>query len=920
MAIQRQETNFPRVGGGGGAAPLPIQDSFGVSRVAPNPNQPALDTLMKFGNKVAASEIQKEAQANFAAGQALRAAGKELTGQEPAPSRRGFKALDAKLRAQQWMLDQKEAVDNGDSVIDPGAYTEVIGERFKDLLTGDSETDQIITASMGQYATELGRYHAQANYKQRTADGIAQATADTRNHLIEIQNSKEKGDQQGEANAREGLLSALTLPTIQNPRLKLQTSADLSVMGLELGDPAVLNYFREQGTEFTPEQERRLASATAAYNTKQNRKLDLKYQHDTADFEANVAGAKTIEEFREHAKKYQEAWPQRATNKYMIAQEAAWKRGLAISAKNKLFERELIDGTIGKTGATNKQIQATFESYKSKVLEDETMSPEEKQREILSKWKSNGVVINSIKTEFTSGLAVPLKDGVLNPNFEATYNKALEYYNESPDFFKKHLPEAQVRFFEDVRVATAYGGQALGDAVTVLEENRVNRPTLTREEREDFSEAISEAVDSVLGKGFFNNEHGFFTSLKNEAEISTRLSALANLYLNQGMTNPEAAVEAARTHILKTHEQVGNSLVYNDGKPLTERMKIPADRLDDAMDYFYTTLETDRPGFNRDDSIILGNPKDNTVTIGQLSENGVISNVYVANLEAVGGRFSADVLKPEQDQFEQEEAAAVMHSEDTRALMQEAQDLLGWTPEDAESAMSNIIGRTVTEFRVSAAKKSKADMDLAQKYGIESGEELEDLKMMQSAFRPGNTLTKEQTDLLNEGRVEEYMQTLGQVPGIPDEPEQTSNELIVQREGNVSSTYVDSEGHLTAGIGHKLTPAEQKKYPEGTEIPQEVRDAWFREDSKKASAAADKQLKEAGITNPAAKQVFESVNFQLGTGWTKKFPGTWSLIKQGKYKEAAKEVQLNSAGTGPSLWKQQTPKRVQDFVDLLNAL
>jgi flagellum-specific peptidoglycan hydrolase FlgJ len=61
-------------------------------------------------------------------------------------------------------------------------------------------------------------------------------------------------------------------------------------------------------------------------------------------------------------------------------------------------------------------------------------------------------------------------------------------------------------------------------------------------------------------------------------------------------------------------------------------------------------------------------------------------------------------------------------------------------------------------------------MDLAQRYGIESKEELDDLKMMQSAFSPGNTLTKEQIDLLNDGKLDEYMRTLGQVPGISDEP------------------------------------------------------------------------------------------------------------------------------------------------------
>ena len=98
MAIQRQEIQLPQTGVEG-PSQLQVQDSFGVSEVAPNPNRELLSTLSKFGDKVAAGELKKEAQANYAAGQALRAAGEELTGKEPAPSRKGYKALDAKLRA-----------------------------------------------------------------------------------------------------------------------------------------------------------------------------------------------------------------------------------------------------------------------------------------------------------------------------------------------------------------------------------------------------------------------------------------------------------------------------------------------------------------------------------------------------------------------------------------------------------------------------------------------------------------------------------------------------------------------------------------------------------------------------------------------------------------------------------------------------
>lgn len=751
MPIQRQAIQLPQTGVEG-PAQLQVQDSFGVSRVAPNPNNDVLNTLTKFGNKVAAGEMQKEVQANYAAGQALRAAGKELTGKEPAPSRKGFKALDAKLRAQQWLADQKEGVDNGDSVLDPGVYTEVLADRFKDLLTGDAETDQILTASMGKYASELGRYQASANYKKRTADGVAQATADVRDHLLAITAAKNKGDQQGEANSRESLDGALSLPTVQNPTLRKQLYADLSVMSLESGDPAVLNYVREQGIEFTPEQERRLASATAGFNTKQNRELSLKYQRDTADFEANVAGAKSIEEFRELARVYQEAWPERVTDKYIIAQEASFRRNLAIGAKNKLMKQDYVDGDLAKRGGKPKEVQATIDAVKADVLNDPTLEPEDKDRILKGYWEKNGIIDSTLKQELTAGMSAPLLDGKLHPNFQAAYENLLGYHELQPDLALRHIPEQQRQLFLDARAATLYGGQALGDAVTTLEKHRVDRKALTRDEREDFLDDLSDATDEALGKGFFNNAHGFTTSLSNEAEIKTRLSDLANLYLNQGMQDPGAAVEAARARIMDTHEQVGNSLVYNAGMPIAERMGIPSERIQDAMDYLYSDLEATIDGFNRDDSILLGNPQDNSIIIGRLDE-GILVEAIPARLSSVGANFNAAVIKPEQEAFEREESAAAQHSEDQRAMIAEAQELLGWTKEDAEAAVGNIIGRTVTGFRINSAKRSKADQELAQKYGIESEEELADLKYMRAAFSPGNTLTEEQHRDLSDGKI-----------------------------------------------------------------------------------------------------------------------------------------------------------------------
>ena len=64
---------------------------------------------------------------------------------------------------------------------------------------------------------------------------------------------------------------------------------------------------------------------------------------------------------------------------------------------------------------------------------------------------------------------------------------------------------------------------------------------------------------------------------------------------------------------------------------------------------------------------------------------------------------------------------------------------------------------------------------------------------------------------------------------------------LVEREGDKKVSYKDSLGKLTGGIGHLLTDEEAKLYPEGTEIPEDVREQWIRQDMKKAWRAAKLQ-------------------------------------------------------------------------------
>ena len=69
--------------------------------------------------------------------------------------------------------------------------------------------------------------------------------------------------------------------------------------------------------------------------------------------------------------------------------------------------------------------------------------------------------------------------------------------------------------------------------------------------------------------------------------------------------------------------------------------------------------------------------------------------------------------------------------------------------------------------------------------------------------------------------------------GVP----QHIKDLIKQEEGFSSEVYSDAQGY-SAGYGHYLTDEELKKYPPGSEVPQDQIDAWFEADISKSYNAA----------------------------------------------------------------------------------
>ena len=146
---------------------------------------------------------------------------------------------------------------------------------------------------------------------------------------------------------------------------------------------------------------------------------------------------------------------------------------------------------------------------------------------------------------------------------------------------------------------------------------------------------------------------------------------------------------------------------------------------------------------------------------------------------------------------------------------------------------------------------------------------------------------------------------------VQNQVETAFRQLMVLREGERTTVYRDSRQLPTVGIGHLVVAADNLHL--GDVISEDRVDGLFAADSADALAAAWAQAGQAGITSSQFIPYLASVNFQLGTEWTTKFPHTWQMIVDGHYDDAANALD-------ETVWQQQTPTRVKDFQTALRAL
>lgn len=131
---------------------------------------------------------------------------------------------------------------------------------------------------------------------------------------------------------------------------------------------------------------------------------------------------------------------------------------------------------------------------------------------------------------------------------------------------------------------------------------------------------------------------------------------------------------------------------------------------------------------------------------------------------------------------------------------------------------------------------------------------------------------------------------------------------IKQHEGYRPVPYRDSEGNMTIGYGHKITPDEVATL---THLTVDEASALFTKDFLVALESAEKEFASCwGRMGPARQGVLLEMIFQMGRRGVAGFKGMRRALDKGDYRKAAAEMV-------DSLWAEQTTDRALRLVKVM---
>lgn len=178
---------------------------------------------------------------------------------------------------------------------------------------------------------------------------------------------------------------------------------------------------------------------------------------------------------------------------------------------------------------------------------------------------------------------------------------------------------------------------------------------------------------------------------------------------------------------------------------------------------------------------------------------------------------------------------------------------------------------------------------------------------------------------------EEMLQFLNDIPAdeeATDEepPEPFRETAVIKKDEGVRKdkddnhiSYRDTEKHLTGGRGHLLNKDERKLYPKGTIIPDEVVDAWFKEDMEVADADLTSILEQKATHVPdEVYDILLNMSFNLGKKNLLKFKKMWAAVEVEDWATVSHEM-LNT-GDSKSKWHKQVGNRAVRLANRMRAL
>lgn len=233
---------------------------------------------------------------------------------------------------------------------------------------------------------------------------------------------------------------------------------------------------------------------------------------------------------------------------------------------------------------------------------------------------------------------------------------------------------------------------------------------------------------------------------------------------------------------------------------------------------------------------------------------------------------------------------------DSQRLMLQAQ---GLSREQADE----IINTTTTPQAPPQVTTDEAAMSNAFRGFIENGENVDDMVdrmaglMAEDEVRRRFDNAQQQAATLTELDIEiERLRTVETEPTTPpaevrpqvEERETPPATLIEREEGKRLDAFIDTEGNLTVGIGHKVSPEDNLE--EGDTITEEQAQVLFEEDLEEAQTGTERVISNLKQLPGDVQEVLVSMAFQMGERALAGFTKMIAALKANDFTKAADEI------------------------------